>query len=135
MLPLHDFDRKWRSIVPDVINGDATDVSDRKNRKYQLSDQEREGLKASHAAWHQQTQEAVTKKLSIQPPSQVSAPHQSSSLEPYSNTSCQDHELAEPVNETDDDAVNAQTTTVINNSDWLTARELYECVNLGGEHK
>ncbi|ORY90106.1 hypothetical protein BCR35DRAFT_349873 [Leucosporidium creatinivorum] len=130
LLPLHDFDRKWRSVVPSAINPIAPEDSaaPSKKEKERLSEKEREVLLQSHAAWKVQAEEKLKadkgkqaeQRAKAEAAKAVAAKEGQGDAPPPKEDATGDVEMAEK------DKPAAWTVQEVDVNEWLTERELVE---------
>lgn len=130
ILPLHDFDHKWRTIVPAIINPTPPEIKEKDLSRVKLTQRERDGLQAFFVAWKIKAEEklksdkskAVDKSASAVKAEDSSGASKPSPREEEGSASMQVDVVV--VEEKDKPA--AWTVQEVDVSEWLNERELFE---------
>lgn len=127
LLPLHDFDRKWRSVVPSAINPAAPADSTAPLKKERLSEKEREVLLQSHAAWKVQAEEKLkADKGKYAEQAKAEAATQAAKEEAQGDATAPKQDATGDVEMAEKDKPAAWTVQEVDVNEWLTERELVE---------
>ncbi|SCV68318.1 BQ2448_439 [Microbotryum intermedium] len=143
ILPLHDFDRKWRNTIPSLVRPTSTENVDPAitgarptpptGKKSKLDDKEVTFLLGAHREWRQAEEAKLDKdRPKSLPVIQEDVEHPQETKQIYDDASSKDGKLGSLRPEgVEDEVVHkpvAWTKKEVNDTQWVAAGELFESV-------